>query len=343
MLAAPTDTHDRGQGAVQAAPRMLEKRITGARAWKRDSLTDDDWFVPLTREALTEIEHAARQLRRRPAPMTQLDAADFELGACRALMAGVRHRLDQGAQFAVLDRLPVETLSREEGAGVAWLLSTLVARPVPQKYNGQMYFEVRDLGQPQRPGAGIRGTVTNADMTFHNDNSFNTLPPNYVALLCQQPARVGGTSRVLSFYTVHNELLANAPEVLPRLYQPVWWDRHREHAEGDAPCLALAPFRFDGTELHVRYGIFNIRSGAAMRGQPLDAEAVRAIDAVQAVFDDPAHSVEFDLRPGQIQFVNNHSTGHARTAFEDHDEPARKRHLLRLWLRDSGKASYDGA
>ena len=28
----------------------------------------------------------------------------------------------------------------------------------------------------------------------------------------------------------------------------------------------------------------------------------------------------------------NHTIVHARTAYEDHPEPERKRHLLRLWL-----------
>ena len=36
--------------------------------------------------------------------------------------------------------------------------------------------------------------------------------------------------------------------------------------------------------------------------------------------------------PGDVQFVHNHTVLHARAAFEDHDEPERRRHLLRLWL-----------
>jgi hypothetical protein len=33
-----------------------------------------------------------------------------------------------------------------------------------------------------------------------------------------------------------------------------------------------------------------------------------------------------------MQFVHNHSLLHDRTAFVDHPDPARRRHLLRLWL-----------
>jgi hypothetical protein len=30
--------------------------------------------------------------------------------------------------------------------------------------------------------------------------------------------------------------------------------------------------------------------------------------------------------------LNNHTTMHARTAFEDYGEPGRQRHLLRMWI-----------
>jgi alpha-ketoglutarate-dependent taurine dioxygenase len=39
-----------------------------------------------------------------------------------------------------------------------------------------------------------------------------------------------------------------------------------------------------------------------------------------------------DLRRGDMQFLNNHVILHGRTAYEDHPEPERRRHLLRLWL-----------
>ena len=39
------------------------------------------------------------------------------------------------------------------------------------------------------------------------------------------------------------------------------------------------------------------------------------------------------LRTGDIQFINNFATVHTRTAFvDDAEDPARQRHLLRLWI-----------
>jgi alpha-ketoglutarate-dependent taurine dioxygenase len=60
------------------------------------------------------------------------------------------------------------------------------------------------------------------------------------------------------------------------------------------------------------------------------------------VFDRPDLRVELDFEPGQIQYVNNRATGHARTEFVDHPEPERRRHLVRLWLRDGGRRGYRG-
>ncbi len=49
-----------------------------------------------------------------------------------------------------------------------------------------------------------------------------------------------------------------------------------------------------------------------------------------------AHSdeirLDMALEPGDMQFLHNHQTLHARTGYEDYPEPERKRHLLRLWL-----------
>ena len=52
---------------------------------------------------------------------------------------------------------------------------------------------------------------------------------------------------------------------------------------------------------------------------------------------DPRFSVTMDLRPGDMQFLNNHVIVRGRTACEDYPEPGRRRDLIRLWL--NGTAS----
>jgi hypothetical protein len=52
--------------------------------------------------------------------------------------------------------------------------------------------------------------------------------------------------------------------------------------------------------------------------------------------------MDFHFEGGQMQFVNNRLIAHKRTAFRDWPEPERKRHLIRLWLRDRGRPFYNG-
>jgi hypothetical protein len=48
--------------------------------------------------------------------------------------------------------------------------------------------------------------------------------------------------------------------------------------------------------------------------------------------NDPGLYLDMEFRPGDIQLLKNSVILHKRTAYEDWDEPERKRHLLRLWL-----------
>lgn len=312
-------------------------------AWTRDTIAPNDWTVALSTTALAELRAVRDEVRRAPVPTFLLDPKDFKLDACRIVMDEVRRVTRDGPMFAVLDRLPLNEMNRDEAIGIYWLLSSLLARPVAQKLNGQMFYDVMDTGAKLKPGSGIRPTVTNVDLRFHNDNSYNEMPPDYVCLFCLHPARSGGTSQVMSVATVHDALTKRHPELMPRLYKPFWYDRHAEH-QPDEPATYAAPIferGADGT-VNARLALSEIHAGYALRGERLDNETAAALDAVQSVFDLPELHVELQFESGQIQYVNNRATGHARTEFVDFPEPERKRHLVRLWLRDSGRRGYRG-
>ena len=317
--------------------------VSEANAWTRATLKPADWTVRLGAAACDEVRAVAAEIRRAPVPLFLLDPRDFALDACRATMNEVQRVTQSGPMFAVLDRLPMDEMSRDEAIAVYWLLSSLLARPVAQKITGQMFYDVMDTGAKLKPGSGIRPTVTNVDLRFHNDNSYNETPPDYVCLLCLHPAKQGGISQVMSVATVHKALEQRHPELMGRLHKPFWYDRHAEHHAGEPTTYAAPMFeRGPNGEIKARLALSEIYAGYELRGERLDNETAAALAAVQSVFDRPELHVELNFEAGQIQYVNNRATGHARTEFEDHPEPERKRHLVRLWLRDSGKRGYRG-
>jgi len=323
-----------------AAVAVCDRELTGALAWTGATLAPLAGRVALSAACLAEIDAAVAAMSANPLPTLALAPRDFDLPACRALVAEVKRALDGGVGFAVLDRLPVDRLSREDAVRAYWLLARLLARPVAQKWDGTMIYDVRDLGRP--PGNGVRPDVTSAEQNFHTDNSYNLCPPEYVGLLCLSPAMEGGVHYVVSLGAAHNELRRRRPDLLSRLYRPFHFDRQREHAPGDAMVTEHPLFEYADGRLTGRLSRFQVVNGHALAGVPLDPEGAAALDALEQAMNLPEMPAEFRFEPGQIQLVDNRRLAHRRTAFRDWPEPERRRHLVRLWLRDHGRAFYNG-
>ncbi len=320
---------------------MREHAIEGPSAWRRAAIRTEDYRVTLPPPALDEIRRVADEVERYPLPTILRRAENFAWPHTMAAMAEVDRIVKSGVRFAVLDRLPLDDVSDDQATAIYWMLASLVSRPVAQKLDGTMIYNVWDTGKQALPGSGVRPDSTNIEIRFHIDNAYNTTPPEYVGLLCLRTAKSGGVSRVLSFHAVHNEMLARHRELVPRLYRPFWFDRQREFFPGE-PDTFFAPVFEDAAEIRTRISVHQINSGYALRGEPLDNEGRAALDAMLEIFEDPMISADFDFAPGEIQFVDNRTLGHSRTEYEDWPEAERKRHLIRLWLRDHGRRAYPG-
>lgn len=323
-------------------PAVLDQPIAGRQAWTRADVRESDYRVMLSDTARDELLDAAATLRRQPVPLLALRADSLDLPACRAAMEKVRAILTDGLRFAVLDRLPIEQLALDEAKALYWILSSMLARPVAQKLDGTIVYDVHDSGRQALPGSGVRPDKTNIELQFHNDNSYNFTMPEFVGLLCVRPAREGGMSRVMSFATAHNALRERHREVLPRLYEPFWFDRQREFHPGEPATFSAPLFIRDGERLRARMSLHQIRGGYALRGGTMDNETTAAIEAIKDVFADSSLQFQFRLEAGQIQYVANRELGHSRTEFHDHDDAGRRRLLIRLWLRNDGAQGYIG-
>ncbi|MCP5150983.1 MAG: TauD/TfdA family dioxygenase [Chromatiales bacterium] len=312
-----------------------------AHRWVASQLEPRQAVVPLDDGAMEELSWMVEALRARPLPRLLRSPDEFALPRLRAVFAVLRTLLDEKPGFAVLDALPLDQLDVDEAVTVFWVLGQLIGRTVAQKWDGTMLYDVRDTGQAF--GYGVRGSYTNVELVFHTDNAFGVAPPQYVGLLCLRPAKHGGISRFMSAHALHDRLLAENPAALARLYQPLLLDRQAEHAPGAARVARAPMFERDGDgRLRVRANTNLVRKGYAVAGVEIDAEAVAAIAAVEALTEDPSLWVELPIERGQLQYLNNNDLLHFRSAFEDHDDPAMRRHLVRTWHRSGGQRAYDG-
>jgi alpha-ketoglutarate-dependent taurine dioxygenase len=328
-----------GSAPSQRNPRAP---IAGATAWLKRDLAVSDYVVRLSPECILELTETVEELNARRLPTIMLTPAEYPMPACQAAMARVRSILEYGCGFALVDRLPLNGLSAEQALALYWLLSSMIARPVAQKLDGTMIYDVHDTGLTATAGSGIRRDKTKMELSYHTDNSYNESLPQYVALLCVRPARSGGLSKVISLHSVHNEVLRRDLRLLNRLYRPYLFDRQREHLDGEPTVLSAPVFWSTGDQLCARISLHLIRAGYTVKGDAMDKETVTSLDLVEEIFEQDMFSVEFQLEPGVLEFTNNLLIGHSRTAFDDYPEPARKRWLIRLWLRQVGRQAYSG-
>ena len=320
---------------------VLHTPIASPMTWSADTLLQDDGRVVLDADCRTELDAVAVEFEASPLPIEVLSPGWFHVPACTEAMQRVRAQVHEGIGFAIIDRLPVERLAQRTAVALYWLLMSLVGRPVAQKWDGTMLYDVLDTGKKAGPGTGVRSSKTNGHQPYHTDNAFN-LAPDCAALLCLQTAKAGGVSGLISLETVYNLLLEDYGDLLPRLYEPVYWDRQMEHAPHDARVSFQPVFESDGERVLANYSPYLVLAGYHIRKDPPDAHTRAALDALIEVPERDGLGKSFVFERGQIQIVNNRRIGHRRTGFEDWDEPERRRHLVRIWLRDAGRPFYHG-
>ncbi|MGE0797384.1 MAG: TauD/TfdA family dioxygenase [Lautropia sp.] len=309
------------------APGRLDYAV---RPWTARTLQPSQWRLGITAAVLAELDAVLAGPEYGAAPIEDLDPPAAALPAVRSLMAEVRRRLDTGAGVVVLDGLSVDRHDKRQLKAIYWVLSRQLARPMPQSRDGTLLHDVMDTGRTMNER--VRGDLTSQEILWHSDNGF-AVPPRYFGLAVLRTAKSGGDSRIANLVSAHQVLQARAPDLLERLHRPFAWRRIGDYADHEA--VADYPvYRWADGALECRLNRRVIEAGYAARGSAIDATGRAALDLLYDILDEPGFAFEYQLEPGQIQWVNNLSLVHHRTSFVDWDEPDRRRHLVRIYLRD---------
>lgn len=307
--------------------RIMEAR--GAGDWRGDEIVGqpagaEDWRIRLGPAHRAELRAAVAAVESRGLELVGFSREDFPLPTLGAVLRRLVGELMDGRGFALVRGVPVVGLDERQCEILALGLGRHVGRTAAQTEGGHVQH-VRDLGVDPS-GSTSRSYQHSGRLGYHAD------PNDVVALLCVRPARSGGLSRIVGSVAVHNEIVRTRPDLAEVLYQP-WW-RDRRSGDGPDSFYRSPVYAVDGTgRLRTSYGPDCMRS--ALRGahvppfSPAQREAMELLDRLN---DDPRFMLSMDLRAGDMQFLNNHVTLHSRTEYEDHPEPDRRRHLIRLWL-----------
>jgi len=267
---------------------------------------------------------AANELTAEPSLIAQLvERAPAEL-VKRA--ESIRSELIDGRGLVLLSGLDVMRCSNETTAVAFLLFSSLLGSLRSQNAAGHLLGHVTDVGADVTDPA-TRIYQTNQRQTFHTDST------DAVGLLCLRTAKQGGASMVVSVDAAHQRMADESAILVERLFEPVATDRRGEQPKGELPWFEIPVLSRSLDRITGIYQRQYIDSARRFDEAPKpDAEYVQALDLFDEIMNDPAMHFQMDLEPGDIQFVHNHSLLHDRTGFIDHDDPAERRHLLRVWL-----------
>jgi hypothetical protein len=121
---------------------------------------------------------------------------------------------------------------------------------------------------------------------------------------------------------------------MPALFEPFATDRRGEVPEGMKPWFDIPVYHWHAKQLTCIYVRQYIESAQKHfpEARRLSRAQVAAMDLMDELCNDPAIHLAMDFRPGDVQLLHNHQILHSRNDFENWPEPARHRHLLRLWL-----------
>lgn len=318
-----------------SAPRPdVPATLTSPDVWRGCDLQGrTDWQYTFTRadidELLSAVAHAGDK------PMDDWTRDDLPLPTLAPRIAAWMAELDRGRGFVLLRDFPVQDHSEDTCTRAYWALGRHMGRAISQNTDGDLIGHIRDTGAD--PTAyGVRLYKTRAEQDFHTDGA------DVIGLFCLQAAKSGGVSRIVSSPAIYNRLLAERPDLAPVLFEPFPFDTQGQHKPGGRPWFDLPLCRYADDRLRTFFIPWYIRESQQHAETPrLTRAQEEAVAFIERTANDPSLYLDMDFRPGDMQFLKNAAVLHKRTEYEDWDDPARKRHLLRLWLVDPNFSAGD--
>lgn len=281
----------------------------------------DDWIHVLSADEVKEIEAAVRGARAAGLDISQIERDNFPLPRFARVAEHALEELENGCGMFLVRGVPVKDWSVDDARLAYWGLGKYLGTAVTQSRKGDVLGDVRDLDVFNKSLG--RGYQSHQKLNFHTDSC------DVVGLLVRRTARRGGLSKIASSVAMHNQMLKERPELVELLYQPFTMYSPDREATWTQPFFSMQDGRFSCKSGKLYLTLAQQKFPELPRLTPAQLEALELFDGIPARED---FHFTMMFQPGDLQLLNNHVTLHARTDFEDFEEPDAKRHLFRLWL-----------
>ena len=223
--------------------------------------------------------------------------------------------------------------SREETIGIYNKICKALGTLYVQNIKNEKFVVIKDEGKSMMSGGRYHQTKEGG--SFHTDSPQWNKVPDFVGLCCVNPAKKGGESKFVSAYSIHNEILKEHKHFLKILYDQFHFDKRGEYRSDESPTVFEPIFTYDNNHLKLRYLRDYINDGHKIQNMPLSKEQNGALDCLDKIIHDENLAVSYELKQGDMVFLNNGRVLHGRTAFEDFEDINKKRQMIRTWIKNT--------
>ena len=305
--------------------RILQKIIVDEDfIWNKNLENNQEKFlVKLSSETID-------QLRMNKKELSNLDKLGFPKLKNEINKLKIRKILS-GVGFFIIDKKNFLGFSKDEIKKIYEIICNMLGTLYIQNINSDKIVEIKDEGKSMMLGG--RYHQTREGGSYHSDSPHWMNVPNLVGMLCINPAKKGGTSKFVSMYTIHNQLLKEQKDKLEALYEKFYFDKRGEFETNESQTIFEPIFVFDGDKLHCRFLKDYIVAGHEIQNQPLSKLQEASLNLLEEKSKNQNNVFSYDLKSGDMIFFDNHRVLHGRTDFEDYEDENRKRLFLRTWIK----------
>ncbi|ETS86534.1 hypothetical protein PFICI_00362 [Pestalotiopsis fici W106-1] len=313
-----------------SVPKGWPTELKGPQVWTGSYLNQNpDLFIrKITLAEIAEVDAAIQSWKQLDLPLSDLHRERFHLPNFGRVLEELAQNIYNGVGVQVLRGFPVQSYSKEDQIIAFIGINSWTGNERLNQGADRGLCHIKSISHIDPHNRGkiyVSAQDTNAQM-YHSDAGGDV-----VSLMAVSLSGTGGASTVASSWQVYNHLAKHRPDILRILAER----KFRWQANG-IPHEGVNLIHHNGGKLFLNFSTRTFTGYGEIpdrdfRYPALTFEEREAFGGWQWVADQ--YSLETELQPGDIEWVNNLYLQHARRGFtEDVSQP---RHLLRVWLRNS--------
>lgn len=306
--------------------QRLDKIISSENlAWNKTfESKEEEFFVSIDESIINQLIEKRELLK-------TVEISNFQF--LESIISNFKKILTSGSGFIIIDGKCFEKFTKEEVQLIYQIFAKFLGELYVQNIKKEKLVLIKNEGKSMKTGGRYHQTKEGG--SYHTDSPQWKNVPDVIGLCCINPAKIGGTSKFVSAYTVHNLFLEKNTELLEILYNKFYFDKRGEIEKDEEPTIFEPIMQFKDNKLFFRYLRNYIDSGHKIQNKPLTQEQEKSLELLDEILSEESIVVSYDLKKFDITFFNNHRVVHGRTSFEDFEEEEKKRLMIRSWIKFS--------